>query len=80
MKQIVTHPINTAEGIINAAAHPVVTSKAIWNQVSNSYGENVINGDANSSARFTGRAVSEALLLVVGTKGLDTIQGGKSWG
>ncbi|MCO1604048.1 RHS repeat-associated core domain-containing protein [Desulfosporosinus nitroreducens] len=73
LKEMVTHPIDTAEGIINAAAHPVVTSKAIWNQVSNSYEENVINGDANSSARFTGRAVSEALLLVVGPKGLDKL-------
>jgi len=47
------------------------TGKAIWYEVSNAFYEDVINGDADSTAFFTGRAVGEIVLVVVGTKGVE---------
>jgi predicted ribonuclease toxin of YeeF-YezG toxin-antitoxin module len=68
---MVAHPVETAKNIGNAVANPKETAKAIWNGVSTAYKEEVINGDANSSAQFAGKAIGEVALAVVGTKGLD---------
>lgn len=65
------HPIDTTKNIWQATIHPVDTGKAIYNSISSSYTENVINGDANTKARFWGRAVGEVGLAFIGTKGFD---------
>ncbi len=66
----VTNPVQTIGQIQNAVIHPINTGTAIWNGISTSFNENVINGDANSRARFAGVALGEVALAVVGTKGM----------
>ena len=63
------HPILTGKAIGTAAAHPILTGKAIGNSVSEAYTEQVVNGDANSKAKFFGRAIGDVGLSLVGTKG-----------
>ncbi len=70
---MVKDPGKIVEGVGNAIAHPILTGEAICNAVSTSFKENVINGDANSRARFTGRVLGEIALSLVGTKGLDKV-------
>nr|WP_246861233.1 HNH endonuclease [Bacillus sp. REN3] len=67
----VTHPIKTANGIVYAIGHPVETAKSIWKSISDSWKNDVINGDAKSRSEWFGRAVGEAALAIVGTKGVD---------
>nr|WP_246861308.1 hypothetical protein [Bacillus sp. REN3] len=67
----VTHPIKTANGMIYAIGHPVETAKSIWKSISDSWKNDVINGDAKSRSEWFGRAVGEAALAIVGTKGVD---------
>ncbi len=70
---MVRHPIKTVEGLGNVIAHPILTGEAICNAVSTSFKENVINGDANSRARFAGRVSGEVALMIFGPKGVDKI-------
>nr|WP_282597738.1 polymorphic toxin type 50 domain-containing protein [Bacillus sp. REN3] len=47
------------------------TAKSIWNSISDSWKNDVINGDAKSRSEWFGRAVGEAALAIIGTKGVD---------
>ncbi|MBT2680550.1 hypothetical protein J7E38_16190 [Bacillus sp. ISL-35] len=67
----ITHPIETAKGIVYAVSHPVETAKSIWKSISDSWKNDVINGDAKSRSQWFGRAIGEVALAVIGTKGVD---------
>ncbi|GAM12827.1 hypothetical protein [Mesobacillus selenatarsenatis] len=67
----ITHPIETAKGIVYAISHPVETAKSIWKSISDSWKNDVINGDAKSRSQWFGRAVGEVALAIIGTKGVD---------
>nr|WP_246861309.1 hypothetical protein [Bacillus sp. REN3] len=67
----VTHPVKTAKGIVYAIGYPLETAKSIWNSISDSWKNDVINGDAKSRSEWFGRAVGEAALAIIGTKGVD---------
>nr|WP_246861226.1 hypothetical protein [Bacillus sp. REN3] len=67
----VTHPVKTAKGIVYAIGHPGETAKSIWKSISDSWKNDVINGDAKSRSEWFGRSVGEAALAIVGTKGVD---------
>lgn len=67
----ITHPIETAKGIVYAVSHPVETAKSIWKSISDSWMNDVINGDAKSRSQWFGRAIGEAALAIIGTKGVD---------
>lgn len=70
---MISHPIKTVKDIGNAVIHPVETGKAIYSSVKTVVEEDLINGNADTRARFAGRAVFEIVAVVVGTKGLDKI-------
>ena len=61
----VRHPIETVKAIINIT--PYDAAEALYNIIS----DEVINGDAESRARFFGRTVGEIALAVLTTKGID---------
>jgi predicted ribonuclease toxin of YeeF-YezG toxin-antitoxin module len=67
----ITHPIETAKGIVYAVSHPVETAKSIWKSISDSWKNDVINGDAKSRSQWFGRALGEVALAIIGTKGVD---------
>ncbi|WP_257391697.1 DNA/RNA non-specific endonuclease [Mesobacillus jeotgali] len=67
----ITHPIETAKGIVYAVSHPVETAKSIWKSISDSWKNDVINGDAKSRSQWFGRAIGEVALAIIGTKGVD---------
>jgi predicted ribonuclease toxin of YeeF-YezG toxin-antitoxin module len=67
----ITHPIETAKGIVYAVSHPVETAKSIWESISDSWKNDVINGDAQSRSQWFGRAIGEVALAIIGTKGVD---------
>jgi hypothetical protein len=67
----ITHPIETAKGIVYAVSHPVETAKSIWKSISDSWKNDVVNGDAKSRSQWFGRAVGEVALAIIGTKGVD---------
>lgn len=68
---LATHPIDAVQDLGHAIAHPIDTGAAIYDNITDSFAENVIDGDADTRARFAGRAIGELGLGVVGTKGLD---------
>lgn len=67
----ITHPIETAKGIVYAVSHPVETAKSIWKSISDSWKNDVINGDAKSRSQWFGRAIGEVALAIIGGKGVD---------
>jgi hypothetical protein len=68
---VITHPIETAKGIVYAVSHPVETAKSIWKSITDSWKNDVINGDAQSRSQWFGRAIGEVALAIIGTKGVD---------
>ena len=68
---VAKHPLQTAKALGNAAMNPIATGKAINKAVTESVTENVINGDADTRARFAGRLVAEVGLVLVGPKAVD---------
>lgn len=59
---VVTHPIQTIENLAAALSHPVETGKAIWKAICDSWEQDVVNGDANTRARWFGNAVGQIAL------------------
>ncbi|MFD0670582.1 hypothetical protein [Cohnella sp. GCM10027633] len=70
---MVTHPIETVQGLVYVVKHPLQTAQGIWKAVSDSWTNEVANGDADSRGRWFGRMISEVALAVVGTKGVDKV-------
>jgi predicted ribonuclease toxin of YeeF-YezG toxin-antitoxin module len=56
---------------VYAVSHPVETAKSIWKSISDSWENDVINGDAKSRSQWFGRAIGEVALAIIGTKGVD---------
>lgn len=69
--QVIRHPIKTAKGLVYVVQHPVKTGEAIWQTIKESWNTDVVNGNAESSSHWFGRAFGEAALALVGTKGVD---------
>ncbi|MFD0671934.1 TNT domain-containing protein [Cohnella sp. GCM10027633] len=70
---MVTHPIETVQGLVYVVKHPLQTAQGIWKAVSDSWTNEVVNGDADSRGRWFGRMIGEVALSVVGTKGVDKV-------
>jgi hypothetical protein len=68
---IVTDPGAAARGLVQAVTNPRDTLKAIRDDITASYEENVVNGNADTKAKFVGRATGEIALVVFGPKGFD---------
>ncbi|RIW34298.1 hypothetical protein D3H55_09975 [Bacillus salacetis] len=68
-----TDPIGFFKGIINTVLHPIDTAQYIWNSLKQSFEEDVINGDARSSARYFSYAVTYIAASIFGTKGADRV-------
>ena len=73
----VIHPIDTFNNTIEALSDPVGTFNALKQTISDSWNNDVVNGDWNSSAAWYGSASAHTILAVgqlfVGTKGVDKI-------
>ncbi len=73
----VLHPIDSFESAMYALSHLDETFDAVKQAISNSWNQDVVNGDWNSRAKWAGNAVAQAELalaqLLVGTKGADKI-------
>ncbi|MBO9599483.1 MAG: hypothetical protein J7559_16875, partial [Cohnella sp.] len=70
---MVVNPIQTIQGIVYVATHPVDVAVGIWNAVSESWNNDVVNGDAQSRGKWFGRMIGEVALAAVGTKGVDKV-------
>ncbi|MFD0671915.1 hypothetical protein [Cohnella sp. GCM10027633] len=70
---MVTHPIETVQGLVYVVKHPLQTAQGIWKALSDSWTNEVVNGDADSRGRWFGRMIGEVALSVVGTKGVDKV-------
>ncbi|MFD0671902.1 S-layer homology domain-containing protein [Cohnella sp. GCM10027633] len=70
---MVTHPIETVQGLVYVVQHPVQTAQGIWKAVSDSWTNEVVNGDADSRGRWFGRMIGEVALAAVGAKGVDKV-------
>lgn len=70
---MVTHPIETLDGLVYSVTHLDETLSAMRDAIVESWENDVINGDASSRGNFFGRATAEVLLVVVGTKGVDKV-------
>ncbi|MFD0671912.1 hypothetical protein [Cohnella sp. GCM10027633] len=70
---MVTHPIETVQRLVYVVKHPLQTVQGIWKAVSDSWTNEVVNGDADSRGRWFGRMIGEVALSVVGTKGVDKV-------
>lgn len=68
---VVTHPIDTLEGLISSLSHPIDTWNAIKTAVIDSWEKDVVNGDADSRAKWFGYAIGQVALSLVSTKGAD---------
>jgi len=55
------------------AQHPKETAKAVWQSISDSWENDVVNGDVSSRSKWFGRIIGEVALSVVGTKGVDKV-------
>ncbi|WP_397538200.1 hypothetical protein [Rummeliibacillus pycnus] len=69
----VVHPVKTVESTIQAIAHPIETYDYISKSISDSFVRDVINGDAESRARWMSYAFGTAVTSVVGTKGAGAV-------
>ncbi|GIN66295.1 putative ribonuclease YokI [Bacillus sonorensis] len=69
----VTNPMETLEGIGNVIIHPVDTFNIVKQGIEESFERDVINGDAESRARWFSYAVGMVGTSVVGTKGVDKV-------
>ncbi|PEO41060.1 cytoplasmic protein [Bacillus pseudomycoides] len=61
----------TWENMGNAALHPIDTLSTMYNVVSDSFINDVINGDAESRAKWGSYALTQVALGVIGDKGLS---------
>ncbi|MGG2066916.1 T7SS effector LXG polymorphic toxin [Bacillus sp. S14(2024)] len=73
----VLHPIDSFESAMYALSHLDETFDAVKQAISNSWNQDVVNGDWNSRAKWVGNVEAQAELavaqLLVGTKGVDKI-------
>ena len=69
----VLHPIDSFESAIYALSHLKETFNAVKQAISDSWNQEVVNGDWNSRAKWFGNVSVQATLAVVGTKGVDKI-------
>ncbi|WP_397538197.1 ribonuclease YeeF family protein [Rummeliibacillus pycnus] len=69
----VRHPVKTVESTIQAIAHPIETYDYISKSISDSFVRDVINGDAESRARWMSYAFGTVVTSVVGTKGAGAV-------
>ncbi|MED2975857.1 T7SS effector LXG polymorphic toxin [Bacillus swezeyi] len=69
----VTNPMETLEGIANTIIHPVDTFNAMKQGIEESFQRDVINGDAESRARWFTYATGMVATSIVGTKGADKV-------
>lgn len=69
----VTNPMETLEGIGNVLIHPVDTFNIVKQGIEKSFERDVINGDAESRARWFSYAVGMVGTSVFGTKGVDKV-------
>ena len=70
---MIVHPIQTIQGIVYVATHPVEVAVGVWNAVSESWNNDVVNGDAQSRGKWFGRMIGEVALAAVVTKGVDKV-------
>ncbi|MBM6770871.1 MULTISPECIES: T7SS effector LXG polymorphic toxin [Bacillus cereus group] len=63
----------TWENMGNAALHPIDTLSAMYNALSDSFINDVINGDAESRAKWGSYALTQVGLGLIGDKGLSKV-------
>ncbi|RIW34308.1 hypothetical protein D3H55_10050 [Bacillus salacetis] len=68
-----TDPIGLFKGAINTVLHPIDTAKYIWNDLKQSYEEDVVNGDIRSRARYSSYAETYIAASIFGTRGVDKV-------
>ncbi|HWI49485.1 MAG TPA: T7SS effector LXG polymorphic toxin, partial [Rummeliibacillus sp.] len=73
IRDAVLHPVKTVESTIQAIAHPIETYDYISKSISDSFVRDVINGDAESRARWISYATGTVVTSVVGTKGAGAV-------
>jgi len=61
------------ESLLQAIAHPIETYDYISKSISDSFVRDVINGDAESRARWISYATGTVVTSVVGTKGAGAV-------
>ncbi|KWU66030.1 hypothetical protein AWW70_00300 [Bacillus mycoides] len=73
----ILHPIDSVEGAVYALSHIDETFAAVEQAISDSWDQDVVNGDWNSRAKWVGNVEMQVKLaiaeLFVGTKGVDKI-------
>ncbi|HFK1714075.1 hypothetical protein COE54_26025 [Bacillus cereus] len=73
----ILHPIDSVEGAVYALSHIDETFAAVEQAISNSWNQDVVNGDWNSRAKWYGNVEMQVKLaiaeLFVGTKGVDKV-------
>ncbi|MGH1049426.1 zincin-like metallopeptidase toxin domain-containing protein, partial [Bacillus mycoides] len=73
----ISHPIDSVEGAVYALSHIDETFAAVEQAISDSWDQDVVNGDWNSRAKWVGNVEMQVKLaiaeLFVGTKGADKI-------
>ncbi|WP_231619528.1 T7SS effector LXG polymorphic toxin [Fictibacillus sp. 5RED26] len=70
---MVKNPGETFDGLKYAAAHPIKTGSAAWDQLSTSFNEEVIHGDAGSRAHYFSYMGTQLGVSVLGGKGIDKL-------
>ncbi|MBH0161846.1 T7SS effector LXG polymorphic toxin [Fictibacillus sp. 26RED30] len=70
---MVKNPLETFDGLKYAAAHPIKTGSAAWDQLSTSFNEEVIHGDAGSRAHYFSYMGTQLGVSVLGGKGIDKL-------
>ncbi|WP_171005566.1 LXG domain-containing protein [Bacillus sp. E(2018)] len=70
---MVKNPGETFDGLKYAAAHPIKTGSAAWDQLSTSFNEEVIHGDAGSRAHYFSYMGTQLGVSVIGGKGIDKL-------
>ncbi|HFR4222252.1 EndoU domain-containing protein [Bacillus cereus] len=73
----ILHPIDSVEGAVYALSHIDETFAAVEQAISDSWDQDVVNGDWNSRAKWVGNVEMQVKLAIaeffVGTKGVDKI-------
>lgn len=70
---MVKNPGETLDGIKYAAKHPIKTGSAAWDQISTSFNEEVIHGDAGSRSHYFSYMGTQLGVSVLGGKGIDKL-------
>lgn len=73
VRDFVTDPGETVEGVANSVMHPIKTYKYISKSISDSYERDMVNGDAYSRAHWVSYALGTVVTSVVGTKGAGAV-------